>query len=96
MRPRKFDRARVAEIVREAMEAGLPVAATVAEVLDITPSQASYYVRKAHRDGLFGEEGHRPATARIFRGTPSERSWLVCAECLDRWPCASAGPLPQE
>ena len=75
----------VAEVYREAVVEGLPIATTLMEVLDMSAAQAKYYMRVMRRRGMTPPDGpdvHRYATATIYRNTTREKSWQVCQVCL--------------
>lgn len=75
----------VAEVYREAVVEGLPIATTLMEVLDMTAAQAKYYMRVMRRRGMAPPDSpdvHRYTTATIYRSTAREKTWQVCQVCL--------------
>lgn len=91
-------------VVAQALEAGLPVAATIAEVFDLNYETARRALSIAQAKGIVPPlrvvvSGHLPVKATIYRGTKRERSWTVCQCCLVTWPCQDApdrGPSGSE
>ncbi len=91
-----FDRQRVATLYVAALELEIPIISTLVDVLKVTNSRARYMTRVARDEGFLGRAPHHPTRAVIHRNTYKEKSWLVCQECLTRWPCPPAFPNKQK
>ena len=87
-----FDRQRVATVYVAALELEIPVIATLCDVLKVSDGRARYMTRTIREDGFLGRPPHHPAKATVHRNTYKERTWVVCQECLTRWPCNRAVP----
>ncbi len=87
-----FDQDQVAKLYLEAVELGMAPTHVIREVLDVTPSRASFMARKIRNTDLLGRAPHYPARATIHRNTAKATSFVVCEHCLERWPCPDAYP----
>ena len=88
----------VAETYRAAAERGRPPGKAIAERFSVPIGTAYRWTMVARFKGLLPEthEGqplafdgpHRPAGARLnTRHADGRRGFVVCEECLTRWPC---------
>lgn len=84
--------ARVASIYGDAEQHGRAPTAAVAVELGVNRRTAGRLVAAARDVGRLPRidepRRHVAATAIVYRGTPRQREWQVCGECLTAWPCA--------